>query len=81
MKNIKNTFFSKKTFNNQLLFLSLLFGILTQLLVTSIPLFIKVFKTTYLNYYDWIFILLLSAIPLFVHELIILLKNNNQKSF
>lgn len=81
MKNIRNTFFSKKTFNNPLLFLSLLFGILIQLLVTSIPLFIKVFKTAYLEYYDWIFILLLSAIPLFVHELIILLRNNNRKSF
>ena len=74
IKNKNITIFSKETFNNKLLLISLVFGIIIQLLVTTIPQLTIIFKTSILNIKEFLIILLFSLIPLVVHEIIILFK-------
>ena len=54
--------------------LLLLFGVLIQLLVTTIPSLSIIFKTSLLTFSEFIIMLLFSIIPLFVHEVIITFK-------
>ena len=80
MKNIKKSLFSKETFNNKLLNISLLFGILIQLAVTMIPFLNTTFKTSPLTIIEFIIILLFSMIPLYIHELVILFTKSTKKN-
>ncbi|MCI5745739.1 MAG: cation-translocating P-type ATPase [Erysipelotrichaceae bacterium] len=76
IKNINKSIFNKKTLNNPLLIVSLLFGIFIQMLVTMLPFLTNIFKTSLLTIYEFIVILLFSMIPLFVHEIINVFKKN-----
>ena len=76
IKNINKSIFNKKTLNNPLLIVSLLFGIFIQMLVTTLPFLTNIFKTSLLTIYEFIVILLFSMIPLFVHEIINVFKKN-----
>ena len=74
IKNQNKSIFSKSTFNNSLLIISLFFGIIIQLLVTTIPSLAIIFKTTIISFTEFITILLFSIIPLVVHEIVCLFK-------
>lgn len=74
IKNQKNSIFNKNTFNNKLLIFSLLFGILLQFIVTTNPFFTDIFKTSMLNLKEFFVIILFSIVPLFVHEITIVMK-------
>ena len=74
IKNQKRSIFNKTTFNNFLLIISLFFGIIIQLLVTTIPYLANVFKTSIISFNEFITILLFSIIPLIVHEIMCLFK-------
>lgn len=56
---------------NIVLFVALFLGIFLQILVTEVPLFIEIFHTSSLNWKEWLFLILISAYPLVVHELMI----------
>ena len=74
IKNQNRSIFNKTTFNNFLLIISLFFGIIIQLLVTTIPYLANVFKTSIISFNEFITILLFSIIPLIVHEIMCLFK-------
>ena len=76
IKNNNKTIFSKQTFNNPLLLFSLIFGILIQFIVTTIPQLALVFKTSILTINEFLIMLAFSLVPLIIHELIILFKKN-----
>ena len=76
IKNQNKSIFSKSTFNNSLLIISLFFGIIIQLLVTTIPSLAFIFKTTIISFTEFITILIFSIIPLVVHEIICLFKKS-----
>lgn len=61
---------------NVLMFLAFFLGIVFQVAVIEIPVLSEFFKTTRLNVYEWIWILLLSSLPLWVHEINILIKKS-----
>ena len=42
-------------------------GIILQVMVTEIPLFIDIFKTTRLELYEWGWLILISMTPLIFH--------------
>ena len=44
-------------------------SLILQVLVVQLPIANYVFKTTPLNLLEWFFVLLLSAIPIVIHEL------------
>lgn len=76
IKNMNKSIFSKDAFNNKLLIVSLLFGILIQMGVTMIPLLNVTFKTSQLSIIEFIVILAFSSIPLLIHEIINIFKKD-----
>ncbi len=65
---------------NILMFLAFFLGIILQIAVIEIPILSEFFKTTRLNIYEWIWIMLLSSLPLVVHEIKVLVKKVNLRS-
>ena len=53
------------------MFISFTLGIALQVLVTEIPFFNHFFQTSELSFLEWIWLLLISALPLFVHEIMV----------
>lgn len=74
MKNLRKNSLNKNIFKNKLLIISFLLGFLIQIAVTEIDVLCQIFKTTHLQFSDWIIITMFAMIPLVVHELIFLLK-------
>lgn len=76
IKNTNKSIFNKSTFNNKLLIISLLFGILIQLAVTSISFLSITFKTSIITIQEFLIIMFFSTIPVFVHEIILIFKKD-----
>ncbi len=79
MKNMENSAFDHRLFQNKLLIVSFVLGYFIQILVTEIPFLNNAFKTTHLAFSDWIIITFFSMIPLVVHELLALFKKIKRK--
>ncbi len=71
MSNVKKTFFAVFKKKNFLMLLAFLVGLLLQIVVTEIPFLINFFKTTSLDIYEWVWLILLSSFPLVVHEVLV----------
>ena len=54
---------------NVILFIAFLLGFILQMLVISIPSLNRIFHTASLNIEEWLFILLISSLPLVLHEI------------
>ena len=76
IKNQSKSIFNKTTFNNTLLIIALFFGIIIQLMVTTIPILSTIFKTSILTFNEFLIILVFSIIPLIAHEIICLFKKS-----
>lgn len=72
MRDTECSLFRMKHFTNKLMLLAFVLGIGLQVLATSVPYFTNAFGTCRLFFKDWRFLLLLSAVPLLVHELLLL---------
>ncbi|MDU3724548.1 MAG: cation transporting ATPase C-terminal domain-containing protein, partial [Clostridium celatum] len=57
-------------FTNKYLILSLLLGIIIQVVIITVPFFSNLFKVYSLSFTDWILVFLISIIPLAVNELL-----------
>ena len=71
MSNIKKSVLHILKRKNWLMFISFALGIALQVLVTEIPFFNHFFQTSELSFLEWIWLLLISALPLFVHEIMV----------
>lgn len=56
---------------NGVLLFALCIGICMQILVTEIPVLTNLFHTASLSFQEWIFLIMISAYPLVVHELMV----------
>jgi Ca2+-transporting ATPase len=74
IKRMNQSLFTKETFNNGLLIISLFFGILIQYLVTTVPFLSETFKTSILSTLEFVAILNFSIIPLIIHQVIHIFK-------
>lgn len=72
MRSVRTSFFRMKHLDNKLMIVACITGILLQFLVTEIPFFINAFGTVHLTFGEWSFLTVLSAFPLFAHEMLIL---------
>ena len=70
MSNIKENLFNILKQKNTIRIIAFIVGISLQVLVTEIPFLIDVFKTTQLELSEWIWLILISIIPLIFHQLI-----------
>ena len=81
MSNIKQTVFKVFGSKNKMLFIAFILGILLQIFVIETPGVSDIFSTANLTLAQWGITLLLSIIPLVVHEIVVLInyfKNKNK---
>ncbi|WMJ82366.1 calcium-translocating P-type ATPase, PMCA-type [Clostridium sp. MB40-C1] len=76
MRNKDKSIFKIGLFSNKLLIVSILFGILLQNMILFIPALRNIFKVYLLNAYDWMWVIILSFIPLLINEIVKLFKRN-----
>jgi Ca2+-transporting ATPase len=71
MRNVNRSLFRINHLNNKLMWLSVGSGLLFQFIIVQSPIN-RIFSTTPLSWVQWFTLLLLSALPLAVHEIIVL---------
>ena len=74
MRDTGISFFKMKHFSNKLMLAAIGCGFLLQLAVTEIPYLINAFGTCPLSMGEWLRLILLSAAPLLLHELLLLFR-------
>ncbi|MGO5067324.1 MULTISPECIES: calcium-translocating P-type ATPase, PMCA-type [unclassified Clostridium] len=79
MRHPKKSIFQLGLFTNKYLFASVLFGIFLQNMVITIPFLASTFKVFKLTMQDWIFVCILSIIPLVLNEVVKLFKRLKEK--
>ncbi|GAA0739460.1 calcium-transporting P-type ATPase, PMR1-type [Clostridium oceanicum] len=80
MRNTTKSIFQVGLFTNKYLIASILFGIFLQNVVVTVPFLSSIFKAFDLTSNDWIFVAILSIIPLILNEIVkffLRLKNKN----
>lgn len=70
MADINDSIFNILKKKNYFMFIVFLIGFILQFIVTEIPFLVSFFKTSYLTFYEWLWVILLSSIPLVVHEIL-----------
>lgn len=71
MRDVNKSVFRMNHFSNHYMIFACMSGIVLQALVTEIPYFIKLFGTVRLSLKEWGMLSALSAMPLVVHELLV----------
>lgn len=79
MRDVNRSVLRMNPFSNRYMVFAGTVGMALQILVTEIPYFVSLFGTARLSLQEWGRLLLLSAVPLFVHELIVLLPEDRKK--
>ncbi|MGO5074007.1 calcium-transporting P-type ATPase, PMR1-type [Clostridium sporogenes] len=79
MRHPKKSIFQLGLFTNKYLFASVIFGIFLQDMVITIPFLASIFKVFDLTMQDWIFVCVLSIIPLIVNEIVKFFKTLKDK--
>lgn len=72
MRDVNKSVFKMNHFSNSYMIFACAVGVGLQVLVTEIPYFVKLFGTTQLSVVEWGFLVMLSCMPLIVHELLLL---------
>lgn len=79
LRSAKHSIFKVGIFKNKVLIGSLLIGVILQIIIIQVPFFNQVFKVMPLSITDWDIVLILSIIPLIVHEVIKMVSALAQK--
>lgn len=74
MRNTRRSIFKMNLLENKMMVIAFGTGLLLQIAVTEIPFLTAMFGTERLSLLQWGQLLLLAAVPLLVHELIVLVK-------
>ena len=74
MRDVEVSFFRMNHMENRMMLLAFVVGVGLQTLVTEVPYFVNLFGTCRLGIFDWVRLLVLSAMPLLAHELLVLLS-------
>ncbi|MEA4827158.1 MAG: cation-translocating P-type ATPase, partial [Clostridium sp.] len=76
MRSTKKSIFSLGLFSNKLLIISIILGILLQNIILYVPILANIFNVYRLNSYDWLWVIILSLMPLLFNEIIKLFKKS-----
>jgi len=79
MRNDKKSIFQIGLFSNKYLIAAIVFGILLQDFIITIPALAKVFSVHSLNLMDWGFVTILSLMPLLLNEIVKVFKRSSSK--
>ena len=80
MRNEKKSIFQIGLFSNKYLIGAIVFGILLQDFIITIPAIAKVFSVHSLSLIDWGFVTILSLMPLFFNEIVKIFKRSSSKA-
>ena len=78
MRDAEHSIFTFKM-DNKVMILAFAFGLLTQLAVTEIPILTTIFETVGLSAIEWLALLGVSAVPVLIHEIIVICKKIKSK--
>jgi len=79
MRSVETSFFRINHLSNKLMLCAFFVGFALQALVTEVPYFIQSFGTCQLSVQEWVMLTILSAMPLFAHEVLVLNTNITSK--
>lgn len=74
MRDVHTSVFRMNHFKNPLMILACAVGFALQFAVTEVPFLIRAFGTTHLSFQEWKILAVLSAFPLFAHEIMVFVK-------
>ncbi|MGL6106407.1 cation-translocating P-type ATPase [Romboutsia sp.] len=74
MRNVDKSIFSMNHLENKMMIAAFVIGFILQIAVTEVPFLVAVFGTTQLHIVEWVYLILLSTVPLIFHEIIVLGK-------
>lgn len=74
MRDTETSLFKFNHFDNKIMILALVVGLLGQLAVTEIPFLRNIFGTVQMTVSMWTAVLILSLMPLIAHEIVVLVK-------
>lgn len=74
MRNVDKSVFAMNHLSNKLMLLAFFSGLALQIAVTEIPVLTQLFGTVALSLIEWLELIALSAVPLVVHELVVLVR-------
>ena len=74
MRDTENSIFRFNHLDNKVMILALAIGIVGQVAVTEIPFLMDVFGTVRMSWKMWLFVVVISLMPLVVHEIWFLIK-------
>ncbi len=80
MRDISRSVFKINHLENKLMILACILGFLLQFAVTEIPVLIRAFGTTHLEWQEWGILALLAAFPLLTHEVMIFVGKMTSRS-
>ncbi len=71
MSSVKQNILQIAKKKNFVMLMAFTIGLILQILVTEIPVLTSMFQTSSLSIKEWLFLILLSAFPLFMHEIMV----------
>lgn len=74
MRDTENFLFRFNHLDNKVMILALIVGIAGQVAVTEIPFLIDIFGTCHMSWKMWLFVAVISLLPLVVHEIWVIFK-------
>ena len=80
MRDTETSIFRFNHLDNKIMILALAVGILGQLAVTELPFLRQIFGTVQMNASMWLFVVILSLMPLIAHEIVVLVKKLRKKA-
>ncbi len=83
MRDTENSIFTFNHLDNKIMILALAFGVIGQVAVTEIPFLTQIFGTAGMTLQMWLFVVVISLLPVLVHEiwaLIKMIKRRNKKA-
>ena len=79
MSNTKRSFIHLFKNRNWLMLFAFLFGLFLQVLVTEVPILSQFFQTAELSFKEWMWLLYISSLPLWVHEFMVPLYHKKKR--
>lgn len=80
MRDTNHSIFRFNHLDNKIMILALGFGILGQVAVTEIPFLMNIFGTARMTLSMWLFVVVISLLPVLTHEIMVLIKKLSKKS-
>ena len=80
MRDTDHSLFRFNHLDNKIMILALVFGIVGQVAVTEVPFLMEIFGTARMSWKMWLFVTVISLLPLVVHEIWVLVLRLSKKA-